>query len=48
MTPGEAHDSTAYAELMDERDSDPGILLADRGYDSDAIHQNFRDRCGQP
>jgi hypothetical protein len=26
-----------YADLMDERDSDPGTLLADKGYDSDAI-----------
>ncbi|MFT8246839.1 transposase [Roseomonas sp. BN140053] len=48
LTPGEAHDSTAYAGLMDERDSDPGILLADRGYDSDAIRQDVRDRGGQP
>ncbi len=44
LSPGEAHDSTAYADLMDERDSDPGILLADRGYDSDAIRQDARDR----
>lgn len=36
-TPGEAHDSTAYGELMEERESDPDIPLADRGYDSDAI-----------
>ena len=33
---------------MEERDSDPGILLADRGYDSDAIRQDVRDRGGQP
>ena len=44
LSPGEAHDSTAYADLMEERDSDPGILLADRGYDSDAIRQDARDR----
>jgi hypothetical protein len=31
---------------MDERDSDPGILLADRGYDSGAIRQDIRDRGG--
>ena len=37
VQPGEAHDSTAYVDLLEERDSDPGILLADRGYDSDAI-----------
>lgn len=33
---------------MEERDSDPGILLADRGYDSDVIRQDVRDRGGQP
>jgi transposase len=33
---------------MEERDSDPGTLLADRGYDSDAIRQDVRDRGGQP
>jgi len=48
LTPGQAHDSTAYAGLMDERDSDPGILLAERGYDSDDIRQDVRDRGGQP
>ncbi|MFT8247351.1 IS5 family transposase [Roseomonas sp. BN140053] len=48
LTPGEAHDSTAYARLMEERDSDPGILLADRGYDSDAIRQDARARGGRP
>lgn len=48
LSPGEAHDSTAYADLMDERDSDPGVLLADRGYDSDAIRQDARDRGATP
>ena len=33
---------------MDERHSNPGILPADRGYDSDAIHQDIRERGGQP
>jgi transposase len=33
---------------MDERDSDPGILLADRGYDSDAIRQDAIDRGTKP
>ncbi|KAA2211235.1 IS5 family transposase [Pseudoroseomonas oryzae] len=48
LMPGEAHDSTAYDVLMEERDNDPGILLADRGYDSDAIRQDVRDPGGQP
>ena len=29
---------------MDERDSDPGVMLADKGYDSEAIRQDLRDR----
>jgi len=33
---------------MDERESDPGVLLADRGYDSDAIRQHARDRGTTP
>jgi hypothetical protein len=36
LTPGKTHDSAVYGVLMKERDSDPGIMLADRGYDSDA------------
>lgn len=48
LTPGEAHDATAYAALMDERDSDPGAFLADKGYDSDALRQDLRDRGAAP
>ncbi len=48
LTPGEAHDVTAYPALMAERDSDPGVLLADKGYDSDAIRQDLRDRGAMP
>ena len=48
LTPGQAHDLTAYEELMDQRDSDPGVLLADKGYDSDAIRQDMRDRAAAP
>jgi transposase len=47
-TPGQAHDVTAYDDLMDQRDSDPGALLADKGYDSDAIRQDLRDRGASP
>lgn len=45
LTPGEAHDVTAYAALVAERDSEPGVLLANKGYDSDVTRQNARD-CG--
>lgn len=48
LTPGEAHDVTAYPELMGERDSDPGVLLGDRGYDSDEIRRDVRDRGATP
>jgi transposase len=33
---------------MEKQDSDLGILLADRGYNSDAIRQDVRDSGGQP
>ena len=48
LTPGEAHDSTAFADLMAEHDADPAVMLADRGYDSDAIRNEVRARGGTP
>jgi transposase len=48
LTGGEAHDVTAYDELMDQRDGDPGAMLADKGYDSDAIRHDLRDRGTAP
>lgn len=33
---------------MAERDSDPDVLLGDRGYDSDAIRNDLRTRGGRP
>ena len=42
ITPGEAHDATAYDELMDLDETRPEALLADRGYDSDAIREDAR------
>src|ERR1700749_2576400 len=44
LTEGEAHDVTAYDALMEQRDSDPGAMLADKGYDSDAIRHDLKDR----
>jgi transposase len=43
LSEGEAHDVTAYDGLMQQRDSDPGAMLADKGYDSDAIRHDFHD-----
>ena len=33
---------------MQARDSDPAIMLGDKGYDSDAIRQDLRDRGAVP
>ncbi len=48
MTPGEAHDSTAYPDLMAEHEVNPKVLLADRGYDSDAIREDVLARGALP
>lgn len=40
ITPGEAHDATAYDALMEQEDVRPKTLLADKGYDSDAIRED--------
>lgn len=48
LSEGEAHDVTAYDLLMEQRDSDPGVMLADKGYDSDAIRRDLRDRGTTP
>ena len=48
MTPGEAHDCTAYTDLMAEHDIDPEVLLADRGYDGDAIREDIRTQGDEP
>ncbi len=37
VTPGKTHDAIAYGDFTAERVSDPRILLADRGCDSDAM-----------
>ena len=48
LSEGEAHDVTAYEDLMEQRDSDPGTMLADKGYDSDAIRHDLRDSGTAP
>jgi len=48
LSAGEAHDLTGYDDLMEERDSDPGAMLADKGYDSDTVRQDLRDRGAAP
>jgi transposase len=48
LSGGEAHNVTAYEELMEQRDSDPDAMLADKGYDSDAIRHDLRDSGATP
>ena len=48
LSVGRAHDSAVDAALMAERNSDPGAMLADKGYDSEAIRQDLRDRGAMP
>jgi transposase len=48
LSEGEAHDVTAYDGLVQQRDSDPGAMLADNGYDSDAIRDDLRDSGATP
>jgi len=48
LSEGEAHDVTAYDGLMQQRDSDPGAMLADKGYDSDTIRHDLRDSGATP
>ena len=48
ITPGQAHDVTAYPALMEEVDCDPERMLADKGYDSDAVRQDISNRGGEP
>jgi len=39
---------TAYGDLMDEDAPDPAAMLADKGYDSDAIRSDLEDRGIEP
>ena len=47
ITPGQAHDVTAFPALMQELDCDPEQLLGDKGYDSNAVRQEIEDRGGE-
>jgi transposase len=48
LTPGEAADCKAYDTLIDLPERTPKALLADKGYDSDAIRANLRRRRIKP
>ncbi|MEN6543461.1 IS5 family transposase [Parvibaculum sp.] len=44
ITPGEAHDATAYDALMKQEADRPKTLLADKAYDTDAIRADLKRR----
>jgi transposase len=48
VTPGQAHDATAYDDLMDEEAPEPQTMIADKGYDSDAIRDDLGARGAEP
>lgn len=48
MTAGQEADCSNYDALMHARDSDPAIMLGDKGYDSDPIRKDLRDRGAVP
>jgi hypothetical protein len=48
LSDGETDDVTAYDGLMQQRDSDPGAMLADKGYDSDSIRLDLLDSGATP
>ena len=47
ITPGQAHDVTAYPALMEEVDDNPEQMLADKGYYSDAVRDDIQKRGGE-
>ena len=47
ITPGQAHDVTAFAALMQEVDCDPEQMLGDKGYDSEAVRHDIEQRGGE-
>jgi transposase len=48
LSPGEAHDCTAFDALMAEREANPKVMLADKGYDTDDIRGELRARGAAP
>ncbi len=48
LTPGQASDMAAYEDLMQEEAPNPTAMLADKGYDSDAIRNDLERRGADP
>ncbi|WP_333673511.1 transposase, partial [Elioraea tepidiphila] len=48
LSAGQEADCSHFEALMAARDSDPAIMLADKGYDSDPIRRDLHDRGAVP
>ena len=48
ITPGQASDYTGYHMVMADNLPAPTVLIADKGYDADAIRAAIEARKGQP
>lgn len=48
LTPAEASDTKGYAPVMDKDDPAPKVTIADKGYESDAIHEDLKARGAEP
>ena len=46
ITPGQAHDVTAVSALMHDIDCNPEQMLGDKGYDSEAVRRDIKQRGG--
>jgi transposase len=46
ITPGQAHDVTAFSALMQEIGCDPDQMLGGRGYNSEAVRRDIEQRGG--
>jgi transposase len=44
LSSGETSDFKCYEPLMDEPGSEPKVMIADKGYDSDAIRDDLAER----
>ena len=48
LSGGEVSDFQGYAPVMDEPGPGPKVLIADKGYDSDAIREDLARRGAEP
>ena len=48
ITPGQAHDVTAYPALMEEVDDNPEQMLADKGYEATPSAMTSKSAAARP